>query len=266
MAIMRFRKGKKNPYFLVHNSTISDNRLSNKAKGLLCYIFSKPDNWYVSYQDLVSSSTDGIKSIRATIKELINAGYLKRSQLRNDNGQFGYYDLTVYEKPQIPKYNKNILRPYSPKRHAVRPHTVNSTLTITDKKYNTEKNNNSTVEDSALQTPAADVSFSPEKYKETTDLLNELRITNHKKLFDLFPLADILSYSYWIRERNVRMKNPTGFIITALKEKWKDQEPIDNTKGLRVFFQECTICHKSFAYQHTEETYHVCIKCSKEYS
>lgn len=264
MSIMRFKKGKKNPYFLVHNSTISDNRLSNKAKGLLCYIFSKPDNWYVSYQDLVSSSTDGIKSIRSTIKELMNAGYLKRSQLRNDNGQFGFYDLTVFEKPQIPKYIKNKLPPYSRNRHAVRPHADISTLLNTDKKDNTYNNNNSTVDNLNIRSLAAAASISPKKYKETTDLLNELKITNHKKLFDLYPLATILSYAYWIKERGTTMKNPTGFIMTALKQKWKEQEPIDNTKGLRVFFSECTVCFKSFAYEDYNPTHTVCQKCKKK--
>lgn len=263
MSIMRFQKGKKNPYFLVHNSTIGDSRLSNRAKGLLCYILSKPDNWYVSYIDLVKNCTDGIKAIRTTIKELISAGYLERSQFRNENGQFGYYDLTVYEKPQIPKYHKNKLQPYSPKRHAVLRHTSSSPLLITDKKDITKNNNNSTAVNLNFNKLSADVSNSPSPKKETIELLNSLNIKNHNKLFDLFPITDIFNYCYWIKERNSKMKNPTGFLITAIRGKWMDQESIDNTKGLRVFFQECSVCLASFAYEEFEPKFTECVNCRK---
>ncbi|MBA7523124.1 hypothetical protein ES705_15247 [subsurface metagenome] len=264
MAIMRFQKGKKNPYFMVHNSTISDNRLSNKAKGLLCYIFSKPDNWYVSYNDLIKSSTDGIKSIRSTIKELISAGYLKRTQFRNDNGQYGYYDLTIFEKPQIPKYHKNKLTPYTPKRHAVQPHAETSPILITNKKNNTYKNNNNTVVNLNSNGLSVDVPNSSKPKKETSGLLNELKIKNHNKLFDMFTISDIFNYAYWIKERNFKMENPTGFLITAIREKWMDQESIDNTKGLRVFFAECTACGEFFAYEEYEPKYTECINCRKK--
>ncbi len=264
MAIMRFQKGKKNPYFMVHNSTISDSRLSNKAKGLLCYILSKPDNWYVSYNDLIKSSTDGIKSIRSTIKELISAGYLERSQFRNDNGQFGYYDLTIYEKPQKPKYHKNRLPPYSPKRHAVQRHADTSHLLITDKKDNTDINNNNTavvLNSGGLSVDVPD-SVSPER--ETKELLNSLNIKNHNKLFDLFTITDIFNYAYWIKEKNFKMKNPTGFLITSIREKWIDQEYVELTHGLRVFFHECSVCLTSFAYEEFEPKYTECINCRKK--
>ena len=261
---MRFQKGKKNPYFLVHNSTISDSRLSNKSKGLLCYILSKPDNWYVSYNDLIKSSTDGIKSIRSTIKELIATGYLKRAQFRNDNGQFGYYDLTVFEKPQTPKYHKNKLTPYTPKRHAVQPHAETSHILITDKKDNTDINNNNTVVDLNSDGLSVDFPNSQNPKKETKELLSSLNVKNFNKLFDMFSISDIFNYAYWIKERNFKMKNPTGFLITAIREKWMNQESIDNTKGLRVFFQECSVCLSSFAYEEFEPKFTECINCRKK--
>jgi hypothetical protein len=58
---------------------IEDKTLSLKAKGLLTYFYSMPEDWHFSYNDLVSISTDGIKSIKTTIKELKAAGYLVSS-------------------------------------------------------------------------------------------------------------------------------------------------------------------------------------------
>ncbi|MBA7609455.1 hypothetical protein ES703_16646 [subsurface metagenome] len=265
MAIVRVIKDKKHPYLLMNKTGLDDTRLSFKATGLLSYLLSKPDNWYISYKNLISSKTDGLRSLTSAFKELLHFGYITKAQLRNDNGQYGPYYYSVFEIPQFPTSLK--YKPPPKSRYAIsdKPISDNSILLSNKEKIINKRNNNSTVDDSAFHTPAADVSFSPEQYKETIQILNELKIINHKILFDLYPLADILSYAYWIREKNVKMKNPTGFIITALKEKWKEQEPIDNTKGLRVFFQECTVCFKSFAYQEYEELYHICPKCSKEH-
>ena len=52
MSIIRVSKNKNNPYFLMNNTGINDKNLSFKAKGVLAYLISKPDNWYINYRDL----------------------------------------------------------------------------------------------------------------------------------------------------------------------------------------------------------------------
>jgi len=264
MPIVRVIKDKKHPYLLMNKTAIDDTRLSFKATGLLAFLLSKPDNWYISYNNLISSKTDSHWSITSAFKELLNIGYITKSQLRDYNGQYGPYYYSVYEIPQKLISIKTTSPPKCGFRNSVFPNSGNSKQLINKDKIYNKENNNSTVDDSPFHKSAADVSFSPEQYRETIEILKELKITNHKKLFDLYPLATILSYSYWIRKRNVKMRNPTGFILTALKEKWKEQEPIDNTKGLRVFFQECTVCFKSFAYEDYNPTHEVCQKCKKK--
>jgi len=261
MPIVRVIKDKKHPYLLMNKTGIDDTRLSFKATGLLAFLLSKPDNWYISYKNLIASKNDGQRSVTSAFKELLDTGYILKSRLRNKNGQFGPYYYSVYEIPQKLSSTKT---KYQPKLHYAildNPNLDNTKQLINKDKINNKENNNSTAHDLNIRSPAADVSFSSEQFKETINLLNELKITSHKKLFDLYPISTILSYAYWIKERGTKMKNPTGFIMTALKEKWKDQEPIDNTKGLRVFFAECTVCFKSFAYEEYHETRHVCNKC-----
>lgn len=220
MSIIRVSKNKKNPYFMMDKTGINDPRLSFKAKGLLSYLCSKPDNWYVNYHDLINSSINGVKSVRSAVHELLITGYMIRTQIRSENGRFGYYDYTVYEKPQYPKYSKNKPPPHSPNRHAEKPHAKKDTLLSNDSKrikncsskHLVGKNVNNFV---AKEDPSL------EGIKEyTITLLYELGIKDHKKLLDFYYIGDIFEYADWMSTFISRIKNPHGFLISALNEDW----------------------------------------------
>lgn len=71
----------------IHNNLINDVRLSMKAKGLLIYLISKPDEWNFSANGISSQMNDGLSAINSTLKELENVGYLKRIKVLN-KGKF----------------------------------------------------------------------------------------------------------------------------------------------------------------------------------
>lgn len=263
MSIIRVSKNKKNPYFIMNNTGINDKNLSFKAKGLLAYLISKPDNWYVNYRDLTANSLNGIKSIRSAIKELIHFGYITLAQFRQDNGKFAYCDYIVYEVPQIPTLNKNKFPPHSPFRHTVKRNAL--TVTPTNTYYNKIlKEQTTALSKSSISKPsAAAVIRSVNQKKIVSDLLNKLKITNHKKIFALFNLTDIFNYSRWILSKNQNLKNPTGFLITAIKEQWLIEEPEPEKPEPKVFDQPCTVCGKFFAYEESEKKYTECWKCRK---
>lgn len=224
MSIIRVSKNKKNPYFLMNKTGIDDKRLSLKSKGLLAYLISKPDSWYINYHDLVSSSLNGIKSIRSAVQELLITGYIVRTPIRKDNGRFTYYDYTVYEKPQKPNYNKNKLAPYSRKRHAVKRHADNHTLLNNEKKLYNDQNNITFTEKSNVNNVVMnDINLEKLKH-ETKLLLYQLGIKDFQKLFDSFPVSDIFIYADWMLSKNTFFSNPAGFLFSALKEKWTDPE------------------------------------------
>jgi len=79
--------------------------LSIKAKGLLAYLLSKPDDWIVYQNELIKSSKSGRKLIESTIKELINKKYIKRISKKRIKGKFTGYVYDIYETPfnQSPK-------------------------------------------------------------------------------------------------------------------------------------------------------------------
>ena len=264
MSIFRVHKNKTHPYTVIDNTSVNDKRLSAKSKGLLLFLISKPDHWFINFKNLTSSFTDGERSIRSGINELIKFGYIVRHHIRNDNGQFTSYDYSVYEQP----IKNSISATYSPPdcRNAVLDNAFldNAVLLSTDKKENTKNNNNSTVGDSITPKLSVDVFHSSKQKADTINLLKKLKIVNHNKLFDLFLISDIFDYANWINQSNFKMKNPTGFLITAIRQKWMDVELFDNPKGLRIFFQECSLCRSHFAYEEYEPKYTECRKCRKD--
>lgn len=98
MAIIR-QKREKN-YSVVNNQILEDTRMSFKARGLLIYMLSKPDNWQFYSEELVKhSDRDGISSIKTALNELEVCGYLKRVQKRAEKGKFGGQDWILNDNP-----------------------------------------------------------------------------------------------------------------------------------------------------------------------
>jgi hypothetical protein len=99
-TIIRTNK-KDNPYVMIDKYGLNDERLSWKAKGLLAYLLSKPDDWQIYESDLINRGPDGRDSVRTALRELEANGYLQRRQLRNEDGSFGKMEYIVYERPIV---------------------------------------------------------------------------------------------------------------------------------------------------------------------
>ena len=111
MVITRSKRPKH--YSIIDNDLLDDKRLSFKARGLLSYMLSKPDNWRFYVEELADhSEKDGVKAIRSAIKELEEVGYMKRIQRRSKDGKFLSNDWEVMGEPPI--------NPLSQKGHAVK--------------------------------------------------------------------------------------------------------------------------------------------------
>lgn len=86
-------------FYIALNTTVNDARLSYKARGILAYLLSKPNDWKVIITDLANQSTDGVKAIRAGLQELIEYGYAQRKSVRDDKGRIIEWEYTIYEIP-----------------------------------------------------------------------------------------------------------------------------------------------------------------------
>lgn len=96
-----FRIEKNDNYTVMSNYHLRDKRLSYKAKGLLSFMLSLPDDWDYSINGLVSISKENIKAIRNILKELQENNYLIINKVKNKKGQFEY-EYLIYEKPDTP--------------------------------------------------------------------------------------------------------------------------------------------------------------------
>jgi hypothetical protein len=130
-TIFRTMKDADNPFVMIDRRPIENPVLSWKAKGILTYLLSRPDNWIVRLGDLVKRSPDGVHAIRGAIKELQAAGHVSRREIR-ENGRFVRYELEVYELPFTS-------RPLTSFPHAEKPLAENRTLNDTN---NNENNSN----------------------------------------------------------------------------------------------------------------------------
>lgn len=102
--IIRVAKNKDNPYVMMNKTGLNDPRLSFKAKGILAYLLSKPDDWKVMVSELINSSTDGKTAVYSGLKELEENGYLKRIRVYRMDKEKGkkvidHWETVVYETP-----------------------------------------------------------------------------------------------------------------------------------------------------------------------
>ena len=100
MEVIRVIKNKN--YTTISNQLFKNKGISLKAKGLMGYLLSLPSDWNLSINGIVSCSKEGRRAIGNTIKELISAGYIERTQVR-DKGKFVGYDYFVFEQPKLNK-------------------------------------------------------------------------------------------------------------------------------------------------------------------
>lgn len=170
MAVFRVYKESGN-FVTVHKSFIHDDNLSWKAKGILLYLLSRPDDWQVYETELNKHSSDGRDSLRTGIKELEQAGYIHRTRKRNEKGQLKEYEYQVFEQPtQIEK------------NHVGKSHLGNSNLGKSNTTNNNNTNNNNTNNETGdtsqifqLVSKELEMIQSPLKVQELEDELNLIK-------------------------------------------------------------------------------------------
>ena len=100
----RIRKKESN-FTQVSNSFLRDNRLSFKAKGLFCYMFSMSSDWNFTIQSIAKQQNEGVASISSALKELKEYGFV--TYTKNSDGSGVYYldDEPKSENPNMENPN-----------------------------------------------------------------------------------------------------------------------------------------------------------------
>lgn len=116
-----FRRKFDKEFVRIQNDILNNDKLSWKAKGLLCFMLSKKDDWEFHKIQVQKYSTDGRDSTISAFNELIKAGYVKQVRKRDGKGKFVSFDYFVYDAP----FTEN---PFTDKPFTENPNTENPHL------------------------------------------------------------------------------------------------------------------------------------------
>ena len=213
---------KRERFTTISNSILLDRTISFKAKGILIYMLSRPENWIFNAKEISKNSKDGMDSVYSGLKELVSSGYISRK--KNSNGTIDYYIFEDKEENDIEDYlikNPNLKNP-----NLKNPNLENPNL----EKPDVYKRKNTTKERNILNTE-----LKKEKTKNEIDnfINSQDKSEEYKNL-----LFEFVKYRKKIKD-NVKTTGPIKLLLKyfsdeiALKEaleymdlyNWKTAEP-----------------------------------------
>lgn len=97
MAIIRIHKAERYSV-TINRYGLEDPRLSFKAKGLLAYLMTKPDDWTVNSRHLAAVGPDKRDAILNAFDELGECGYFTRKKTKNKEGKWEW-EQVLHDTP-----------------------------------------------------------------------------------------------------------------------------------------------------------------------
>lgn len=134
------KKGSSENFMIMQREPLQSSDLTMKAKGLLAYLMTLPQDWVIHRTELVTHFKDGKDGVFSALNELIEAGYIVREQQRGAHGKFSEVNYiasdSLLNSPQPEK-------PSTGKPVTEKPSTENPQLqrNIIQSNNNTKKDN-----------------------------------------------------------------------------------------------------------------------------
>ena len=98
---------------------LRDSRLSYRARGVLCALLSRPDNWTVRSEQLATEAQEGRDAVRTALRELRDYGYIRIEKLRLDDGTL-FTEQVVYDEP----FTEHLVAPETGNQRSVNQRSV----------------------------------------------------------------------------------------------------------------------------------------------
>ena len=217
MAVFRVERTR--DYTVMCNHHLKDSGLSLKAKGLLSMMLSLPDEWNYSTRGLAAICKEGVDAIGKALKELEQAGYIVRRQLRGAGGRICDTEYTIYEQPRPPDTTlPDTENPYLDIPDMEQPDTDNPAQ-LNTKKSNTKKSNTNLSSTHSFFPPAPE----PDGLMDGLDKRAEIReqieydiLCQQYDRMQLDELVEIMLEVSMNRNPTIRIgrdaEYPTGFV------------------------------------------------------
>lgn len=87
-------------YTAIPNEILNNQNLSIEARWMLCYLLTKPDNWVVRVTDIQAAGGLGRNKTYEHLKELCEAGYVVKQEIRNKEGIYSGVEYLVRDVPE----------------------------------------------------------------------------------------------------------------------------------------------------------------------
>ncbi len=97
MTTIRVERRKK--FTVIDRSTVNDDSLSFRARGLLVWLLDKPDGWRVNSTLIERAGKEGREAVRSALRELEDAGYLERTQAHDRKTGRWTTEAVIHESP-----------------------------------------------------------------------------------------------------------------------------------------------------------------------
>lgn len=96
------RAARRQHFTVVADAAINDECLTFRARGILTYVLSKPDNWSTRAEAIAQCTPgEGRDAVRTALRELEQAGYLVRTRVQGPDGRWSTH-TEIHETPQRP--------------------------------------------------------------------------------------------------------------------------------------------------------------------
>ncbi|MDN5302878.1 MAG: hypothetical protein PWQ60_2392 [Thermoanaerobacteraceae bacterium] len=240
-TIVRITK-RENPFVMIDKEFLNNTCLSWKAKGLLAYFLSKPDDWKIVVKDIINHGPDGRDSVYAGIKELEKCGYIKKTILRSkETNKFIGIEYIVYEKPQISQQDSDSSASgfsVSGKSDTTNNDITNNNITnnnnikVLSNLKDTSSSKNVVVDNFKKNDEIAAVRDDNDDEHELENLFSKVTGRRNDKFVSMlrgkFDSKDIKSKLEFFGEyiKTHEVKSPEGFIFDALRRDYEPNLPV----------------------------------------
>lgn len=204
---MKVEKIRRKGFTVISNDVLNNTALSWKAKGIFAYLWSQSDSWNFYEVEVLKHSTDGKASLKAGLKELESAGYLKRYRVRDGKGFLRESKWILSEEPMsdYPTLDN--------------PTLENRTLenrTLTNTNYNNTNNNNTDKNEAVVDTSLVNIVDQLEEESIDDDGFGKV-VEFYQKNFGMMSsfLYDDMRQTY--NEWQQQSKEPDLIIIKAMQ-------------------------------------------------
>lgn len=93
-----YRVARRTRFTVVDRAAVNDAGLSFRARGVLVWLLDKQDDWRCSSDAIAAAGREGREAVRAALRELEAAGYLRREKTQGPDGRW-QTTTSVYESP-----------------------------------------------------------------------------------------------------------------------------------------------------------------------